>query len=223
MIRRLSSTVRDERGMTIGELAIVAMLMGLIGAMIMTSLNATVRAGSIVQEKSASLQNVRTALEVIERDLRAANPIDAIDTALPVSQYATKIQFSVYCANQGVDPCGDDRLRSVTYQVVDNRLERVEEGVTQVLVGPGGPDSLPLAKQRGAVVNTAAQPVFRYFDKRGAELVTSGATPPSSKFRDCTRHVDIFLVIVSESGEVPSTMELKTSGTLRNYNEVDGC
>ena len=220
---RLRSTVRDERGMTIGELAIVAMLMGLIGAMIMTSLNATVRAGSIVQEKSASLQNVRTALEVIERDLRAANPIDAIDAALPVSQYATKIQFSVYCADQGVDPCGDDRLRSVTYQVVANRLERVEDGVTQVLVGPGGPDSLPLAKQRGAVVNTAAQPVFRYFDKRGTELATSGATPPSSQFRDCVRHVDIFLVVVSESGEVPATMELKTSGTLRNYNEVDGC
>lgn len=222
-MNRLTSTLRDERGMTIGELAIVAMLLGLVAAMIMTSLSATVRAGSIVQEKSASLQNVRTALEVIERDLRAANPIDAIDAALPVSQYATKIQFSVYCADQGVSPCGNDRLRSVTYQVVANRLERVENGATQLLVGPGGPDSLPVAKQRGAVVNDVTEPVFRYFDKRGAELATSGATPPSSKFRDCVRHVEIFLVVVSESGEVPSTMELKTSGTLRNYNEVDGC
>lgn len=220
MIKRLFPTLRNERGTTIGELAIVTLITGLVGAMIMTSLSTTVRAGSLVQEKSASLQDVRTAIEVIERDLRAANPIDAID---PVTLYATRMQFSVYCANAALVACGSDHLRSVTYQVVGNQLQRVEGGVTQILVGPDGPTGFAVAKQRGAVVNGAAQPVFRYFDKRGAEIPTTGTTPPASKFRDCVRHVEIFLVVVSNAADNPATIELKTSGTLRNFNEVDGC
>jgi hypothetical protein len=110
----------------------------------------------------------------------------------------------------------------VTYELVGNQLERVQGGTTQVLAGPSGPTGLPDAQQRGAIVNDATQPMFRYFDKHGVELATSGATPPASQFRDCVRHVEIFLVIVSEAGS-GSTTELTTSGTLRNFNEVDGC
>ena len=224
MTGRLRSTLRDERGMTIAELAVVALLTGLVGAMVMVSLSTTVRASSLVQDKSASLQDMRTSIEVIERDLRAANPIDAIDSALPVSTYATKLTFSVYCSTIGVDDCGNEHLRSVTYQLVGNQLERVQGTTTRVLVGPSGTSSFPVAKRRGAVVNDATQPVFRYFDRHGVELPTSGpSTPPSSQFRDCVRHVDIYLVVVSAAGEVPTTMQLTTSGTLRNFNEVDGC
>lgn len=220
---RLTAALRDERGTTIGELVIVAMITGLVGAMVVTSLSATVRAGSIVEDKSASLQDVRTSIEVIERDLRAANPIDAIDSALPVSQYATKLSFSVHCATAGVAGCGSDHLRSVTYQLVSNRLERIEGGSTHLLVGPSGPSGFPAAQQRGAVVNDASQPVFRYYDKHGDELETSGSPPPSSQFRDCVRRVEIFLVVVSAAGDDPSTAELTTAGTLRNFNEVSGC
>lgn len=224
MTGRLRSTLRDEGGMTIAELAVVALLTGLVGAMIMVSLSTTVRASSLVQDKSASLQDMRTAIEVIERDLRAANPIDAIDAALPISTYANKLTFSVYCSTVGVDDCSNEHLRSVTYQLVGNQLERVQGTTTKILVGPSDTPSLPIDKRRGAVVNTASQPVFRYFDKHGVELPTSGAsTPPSSQFRDCVRHVDIYLVVVSAAGETPTTMQLTTSGTLRNFNEVDGC
>ena len=224
MTARLRATLRDEGGMTIAELVVVALLTGLVGAMIMVSLSTTVRAGTLVQDKSASLQDMRTAIEVIERDLRAANPIDAIDSALPVSTYATKLTFSVYCSTVGVDDCSNQHLRSVTYELVGNTLVRIQGSTTKVLVGPSDTPSLPAEKRRGAVVNSAAQPVFRYYDKHGVELPTSGAsTPPSSQFRDCVRHVDIFLVVVSAAGEVPTTMQLATSGTLRNFNEVDGC
>ena len=224
MIRRMRTVLRDERGMTIGELAVVTLLTGLVGAMIFTSLSTTVRAGTLTQDKSASLQDMRTAIEVIVRDLRAANPIDAIDSSLPVSQYATKLSFSVYCATVGVDGCSNEHLRPVTYQLVGNQLERVQGSTTKILVGPSGPAALPTSKQRGAVVNAATQPVFRYYDRHGQELPTSGSsTPPASNFRDCVRYVEMFLVVVSAAGETPTTMQLKTSGTLRNFNEVDGC
>ena len=158
-MQRLRTVLHDERGMTIGELAVVALLTGLVGAMIFTSLSTTVRAGVLTQDKSASLQDMRTAIEVIERDLRAANPIDAIDSSLSVSQYATKLSFSVYCATVGLDDCNNQHLRPVTYQLVGNRLERVQGSTTKVLVGPSGPAALPAAQQRGAVVNASTQPV----------------------------------------------------------------
>ena len=54
MTGRLRSTLRDERGMTIAELAVVALLTGLVGAMIMVSLSTTVRASSLRTSRSRS-------------------------------------------------------------------------------------------------------------------------------------------------------------------------
>lgn len=224
-LTRIRARLRDQRGATsVAELAVVALLMGLVGAVIMASLTSSVRAASAVQDQNASIQEVRTALEVIERDLRAANPIDALPSSIPVSQYATSLSFSVYCATAGTGDCGTNNLRAVVYRLNGTRLERVQGSTTGVLAAPSGPVHLPAAQQRGAVVNTASEPVFRYFDKDGNELATSGTdASPSSHFRDCVRHVEIFLRIVTEAGETPKTAALRTSGTLRNFNEVDGC
>lgn len=214
----------NERGTTIVELAVVIVLTALVGTMIMTSLLSTVKAGTTVQDQNSSHQDVRTALEIVERDLRAANPIDAIDPALSVSQYATSISFSVYCSSAGVGDCGSNNLRGVTYRMTANRFERVLASGTSVLLGPSGPASLVSSLQRDAVVNSASQPVFRYFDKHGDELVTSGASaPPSTYFRDCVRHVEIYLLVNTTAGSAPKTADLTTTGTLRNFNEVSGC
>jgi len=222
-MRRLLRLLREQRGHTVAEVTVTVLLVGLVGAVIMTSLTTAVRVAATAQDENASIQDLRTAVEVIERDLRAANPIDAIDPALPVSEYATKLRFSVYCSTPGINDCGTDNLRSVTYQLVDNRLERVQGATTKVLVGPSGPAGFAPAQQRSAVVNTAAQPVFRYFDKDGEELMTSGAdAPPSTRFRDCVKHVEIHLVVLREAGTA-KTVDLDTTGTLRNFNEVDGC
>jgi Flp pilus assembly pilin Flp len=182
--------LRDERGTTIAEMAVVILLLGLVSIVITSSISAATKTSATVQSKLASVSEARTSIEVIERDLRAANPIDAIAPELSVSQYATK------------------------------------GSTTTLLVGPSGPASLSATRQRGAVVNTASQPVFRYFDKDGNELATSGTSaPPSSRFRDCVRDVEVHVVVVTESkpSGTPPTADLITKGSLRNYNEVSGC
>lgn len=220
----LARRLGNERGTTMVELSVVIVLTALVGTMIMTSLLATVNAGSTVQDQNTSNQEVRTALEILERDLRAANPIDAIDPSLSVSQYATSISFSVYCSSAGVGDCGANNLRGVTYRVTANRFERVMASGTSVLLGPDGPASVAPSLQRRAVVNSASQPVFRYFDKYGDELPTSGVSaPPSTHFRDCVRHVEIYLLVNTTAGAAPKTADLATTGTLRNFNEVAGC
>lgn len=221
-LAHLRSRLRDQCGATsVSELAVVALLIGAVSAIIMTSVTSSIRTASAVQDQNTSIQEVRTALEIIERDLRAANPIDAVE---PVSLYATSLSFSVYCATPGVAGCGTDNLRDLTYRLNGNRLERLRGATTGVLAAPSGPSHLPVAQQRGAIVNTSAEPVFRYFDRDGNELATTGggASPPSH-FRDCVRHVEIFLRIVTEPGSSPKTATIRTSGTLRNFNEVAGC
>lgn len=220
MMRRL----RSEQGSSMVELSVVVVLLAIVGTMIMTSLVSTVRASSAVQDQNASHQDLRTALEIVERDLRAANPIDAIAPSLSVSQYATSLSFSVYCASAGIGDCNTSHLRKVTYRVTGNRLERVLTTGTAVLIGPSGPAGVALDHQRDAVVNTASRPPFRYFDRYGHEVATTGASaPPSTHFRDCVRHVEIYLLVNTTGGPTPTTADLTTTGTLRNFNEVNGC
>lgn len=226
MIGRLQARLAGERGTTIAEVAVATMLIGVIAGVIMSSTTTMARTSARMEERSFGNTDLRTALEIVERDLRAANPIVAIPAAQPVSRYRTEVSFSIYCADGGVGDCNSRNELPVTYRLTGNTLERVTPSGVQRLIGPSGPSGLPAAKQQGAVVNTGGRSVFRYFDERGNELETDGAsTPPSSHFHICTLSMRIDLVVVVEAGDVPVTDDLTTTGTLRNYRtrEVDGC
>ena len=218
--------LRDETGMTLPELLVAVAIGGVVTILVATNLLGIVRVSASVEQRTAGVQDLRTALEILERDLRAANPIDAIPTGQPVSTYDTELAFSVYCSTPGVDGCGSDRLREISYRVVGNGLERTVAGVSGQILGPTGPAALPVTSQRGAVVNAVAQPVFRYFDGDGVQLDTSGATAaPPSQFRNCVKEVRVHLEVVTESrstGAVP-TAQLETGATIRNFHEVPGC
>jgi type II secretory pathway component PulJ len=226
VIGRLRARAADERGTTIAEVAVATMLIGIIAGVIMSSTTTMARTSARIEERSFGNTDLRTALEIVERDLRAANPIVAIPPAQPVSRYRTEVSFSIYCADAGVGDCNSRNERPVTYRLTGNTLERVVGSRVQRLIGPSGPSALPPEKQQGAVVNSGGRSVFRYFDERGDEIETEGvAVPPSSHFHICTLSMQIDLVVVVEAGDVPVTDDLTTSGTLRNYRtrEVDGC
>lgn len=223
---RLRARLAEERGTTLAEIMVVCALLGMVSIAIVTSMTSIVGVTASAEQRTAGIQDARYALEVLERDLRAANPIEAVQAPTPVSVYDTSVSFSIYCAQAGVGTCGSDHLRRVTYQVVANRFERVEGGVTQLLVGPSGPDELPLAQQRGAVVNAAGTPVFEYVGADGELLETSGAqAAPGAQFRNCTNEVRVHLEVVTESGGTAAPIQLDTAATIRNYqvHEVAGC
>jgi type II secretory pathway component PulJ len=215
---------QGEEGFTLVELLMVVLLMGLLGVALHTSLDALVRVTRTTQDKSSVSDDVRTAVEAMARDLRAANPIDDIAPS-PVSDYQNKVQFSVYCSTPGTAGCGSDRLRRVTYQVVGNRLERVVGGTTTVLVGPNAQTAVPVDQRLGAVVNAASEPVFRYFDRTGAPLDISGgdASVTTRRLHDCTRSVEVHLKVVSEPRRPATSYNLVTTLDLRNFSEVTGC
>lgn len=218
---RFRDRLRGEQGNSLAELVVVIGLLAIVGTMIAQSMLSAVRVSTSGGDRSFTLADTRTALERVERDIRAANPIEA---AVTVSDYDTSVSFSIFCSNPGVGSCGTDNLRLVTWRVVANRLERAEGGVVGYELGPDGSSGYAVDKQRGAVVNPGSRPVFRYYDASGALMPTSGvdALPPE-QFRHCAKEVVVTLVANAETGAAPSTIDLSTSATIRNFHEVSGC
>jgi type II secretory pathway component PulJ len=216
----MDERARSERGNTVMELVVVVAILAVVGTMIMQSMLASVQTSASGAQRSYAVADTRTALERIERDIRAANPIEVAATT---AAYDTAIRFSIYCSDAGVGSCGTDNLRQVTWRVVDNRLERLEGSVVGFEIGPSGPAGLPESQQRNAVINPSTRPVFKYYDANGDLLPTAGADAlPPEQFRLCAKTVEVTLVTVAEPGK-SSTVDLTTSAALRNYYEVDGC
>jgi ribosomal protein S12 len=72
------------------------------------------------------------------------------------------------------------------------------------------------------VVNTASQPIFTYYTKKGTQLSTTGGTPATT-FRNCTKTVKIHLVVMADPRRPDSAINLVTHVDLRNSNEVTNC
>jgi type II secretory pathway pseudopilin PulG len=206
--------------MTLVELLVAMVLFTLLSTAAFAGFSSISSANRKVDDRSLALVEVRQALELMIRDIRAADPIDP---RTPVSDYDTTVGFNVYCSQPGVNGCGANRLRPLRYTLAGHGLQRVA-GSTVTFIGPSGPSSLPLALQRSAIVNTAAQPVFSYYDAKGVRLVTTGTgAVPATNFQNCARRVEIHLVVRAESGNPSSRIDLRTTVDLRNYHEVKQC
>lgn len=209
----------DEDGFTLPELLITVLLLGIVSVLLLTTLTTVTRVSSRTQDRNATLADARTALEIIARDLRAANPVNAVTGATAV--YDNQVSFSVFCTTGASCTAG---ARSVTYTVTGGRLDQTTGGATKTLLGPDGTATLATSARRGAIVNATSEPVFTYFDRTGAVIATSstGGTRPGTYFRDCTKRVRILLKVRS-AANTSDTVELTTAVNLRNYNEVNPC
>ncbi|MEY2565585.1 MAG: hypothetical protein QOE35_114 [Actinomycetota bacterium] len=213
----------DESGFSLVELVVTVSLLGLVLATLFGALDVFTRRTTQTQERSLMLSEARSAVEVITRDIRAANPINPVATVADLPTYDTSVSFSVYCANAGTGSCGSSNLRPTAYTVTGNQLQQTIGSTTKTILGPRGSTSIPVASRQGAIVNSSAQPVFTYFKRDGSQLLTSssGATP--EKFRDCAQYVEIHLVVVAEPAKPTSTINLVTRADLRNFNQVTAC
>lgn len=211
-----------ESGFTLIELLVVMALLGVVLSLVGAGLVNLTRTTRSTQERGFADTALRQAMEIIARDLRAANPIDV---HTPVSDYDRRMAFEIYCSTAGVGDCGADNLRQVVYRVQDNKLEVSRGGGAFVaLLSPRVTSQLPVAARQFAVVNSASQPVFTFLKEDGTALATGGAAPNSpEQFRDCTRAVRIHLRMITEPGNTDAPADLTTTVTLRNFNEVSGC
>lgn len=192
-------------------------LMSIVMLLALQGLGGLSRAATSTQSRVYTLADARTAVETIARDLRAANPIEAVS---PATLYNTQLSFSIYCDDPGVGDCGTGRLRRVSYRVEGNALIREVGGQDRILMGPSPGASGPEAERAGAVLNSTSRPLFSYFDANDAEISPAGG---GTAYRDCTKTVEITLVAVAEPGDLSHPIELVNRVDLRNFYEVTGC
>jgi type II secretory pathway pseudopilin PulG len=223
IVRRWTRRHRGDGGFTLIELASVVAITSVFGIAITSSLQSFTKTTTSTQNKTFALADVRGAVENIARDLRAANPIEAISSTLPVSQYDNRISFTVWCATPGDNGCTSANARRVVYQLTGNTLVQTVGARTRNLLEPDpGMPTLAAALRPGAVVNTASQPIFTYYTKKGTQLSTTGGTPATT-FRNCTKTVKIHLVVMADPRRPDSAINLVTHVDLRNSNEVTNC
>lgn len=209
---------RDDRGVTLVELLVVMSLMTVFGLLAVASVGGVTDTAATTQSRSTALDEARRALEVVIRDMRAANPIEV---RADVAEYDDNISFDVYCELDTSRPCPPGNFRAVVYQRVGAELRRTVDGSTGSLLAPRGEAG---NRSKLALVNTAAQPVFQYFDADGDRLLTNGAgAVPATRFRDCTKTVRIDLRVLDRSRGESKPLRLTTDVALRNWNEVSGC
>lgn len=221
-MRQVRCRLADEGGFSLPELMVAMVIMVAVAGVAFAGLNSVTTTSYGVEERNIALAETRGALELIIRDLRAANPINP---RTPVSDYDAAVDFDVYCSAAGVGACGADNFQPIEYRVAASQLVRTTDGTTTMRLGPSGPASLPAHLQRGAIVNDpATEPVFTYFDANGTPLVTQGATAAvPTTFQNCARSVRIHLVVRAESNNPSSRVDLETTVDLRNYHEVSQC
>ena len=210
-----------ESGFSVIELLVVVALLGVVMSLAAAGFMNMTRATRSTDDRSRGDTALRSAVERLARDIRAANPIDVQS---PVSLYDTQISFEVFCTPVG-GTCDSDNLRQTVYRVTANRLEvSVGGGAFQTILGPSTTSDLPITSRQFALINTAAEPVFTYLRDDGTPLATGGASPaPPERFRDCTQAVRIHLRMISEPGNTRAPVDLTTTVTLRNFNEVSAC
>jgi prepilin-type N-terminal cleavage/methylation domain-containing protein len=143
MYRRL----RDESGFSLVELSVVMTLLGVVGGMGGNALISTLNASDDVQQRTVAVAAVRSALDTVARDVRAANPLGSSPTA-------SDMGLSIYCSS-GSD-CSTTNRRMVGYAVTADRLTRTIGGVSaEILDG-----------------DLTSPSVFTYLDAEGNELLS---------------------------------------------------
>jgi len=220
---RADGAARGEDGFSLLELLVVVGIMAIFGIAIAQGLQSFTATTASTEHKNVALGDVRIATESISRDMRAANPVEAVQAPLTVAGYDNRISFTVYCATPGDNGCSSIHARKVVYSMQNNELVQTVGLRTRKLLLPDpGLASLPAAQRPGAVVNTAAQPVFTYYTQKGTGLSTSGSTSATT-FRNCTKTVKIHLVVIADPRRADTAINLITQVDLRNSNEVTNC
>jgi hypothetical protein len=178
-----------------GLLSVVALVAG-------SGLLSVLRTTSTAQERLVTIAEVRSAMAVVTRDVRAANPVHVLPAGQPISTYRNQLTVSISCANGGAGTCATNNLREVTFAVASGTLTRTEGAVTTTLLE--------------GVDNPADRPVFQYLDADGTPYDTADASSVDpATIRDCTRQVTISLDV--------SPVELSANVVLPNVRTGVSC
>jgi prepilin-type N-terminal cleavage/methylation domain-containing protein len=157
-----------DAGFTLTEMLVVIMLFTMIGAAITTTVVSGLRHQTTLQDRSQAIAGARTALERVDRDLRAADPLMAVS--------ANQLVMSEV-PNENAPTA----TRQITYSVIaagtSNELvvDEVDTSTTGVVT------TKPRRVLLTNLVNGAANPIFSYVSSTETVTVSFAVQPSTLK------------------------------------------
>lgn len=194
------------RGFTLMEVLVVISIMGVAGIALSGMIQSFYRNNAYLLEQTAALENARRGVRSAVSAIREASYGD--DGSYPVESAATST-LTFYS-----DFDRDDSVEKETYQLIDGVLYRV---VTNSGGTPRGYVNQPQSTTTIAtdVRNTAAVPLFTYYDTAGVEL-SATSTDESSIVS-----VVITLMVDLNPQRAPNVFTLQETATLRNLRTTE--
>lgn len=177
----------DDAGFTVVELSIAMLIMSIV----MVSLAGLLQSQSSAERRLSSLadnqEEARLALVELQRDLRSAEPLVALETS---AMYATQVRLVHVDFATEARSMFQWRLDTTTHELVREELNATGTAVTATTY-----------RLRG-VADTVA---FRYFEQSGLELQPAVANP--SVISECTIRMRITLHAGPTKGPAPTLVD----------------
>jgi hypothetical protein len=158
-VRRLRD--RDDAGVTVSEMAITLLLLGIVLSITFAAMSSTQNALRGSDERTGNLAEARLILEQSTRDLRTATRPDSVSSPFTLAK-PNELTFAAY-----LDATGN---KSTVHFYIDNTSRLIEE-VTDV-------NGVKKVRMVGSyVVNGASTtaPPFSFFDGSGATLAVDSS------------------------------------------------
>ena len=124
MTRAVLHRLRDDRGVTLPEMLVVIVFMGLLAAAFSMTLASTIRQSTEIQNQSTLQTDVRAALDPMTRELRQAYSVTASSPVESIAASGTpQITFTTPDRACTGSSCLF-RLRRVSYRLTGGTLQR---------------------------------------------------------------------------------------------------
>lgn len=157
----LRDRLRSDQGVTLVELLVVMVLLGVVGAVVTTAVTTGLRSASSTTARTMAIHDAEIALQRVARDLRAAEPI----YLSAGGDYTTEV---------GAEFVRDGSTHVTRFAVEEiDGVQRLVQATTRFDVGADvtNPTAVDLGQQTLVTdIDNGTEPVFRYFRRDGTPI-----------------------------------------------------
>ncbi|MDQ1393405.1 MAG: hypothetical protein QOF30_2382 [Acidimicrobiaceae bacterium] len=211
---RTATEPHGPGGFTLVEVSIVVTTMLVIVGSFLAALNSVTNTGVRIQALVNNQETVRFGLDRLQRDLRAANPVDAPSTT---GAYSNAMQIELG-PNPGI------RIVVRWFYDMTPTSSTYEALLRQVMSGNGASASVTsqvavITRVRNLETNT---PLFTYYDSGGNNLVSNNPTTPAN-VANCAIRVHVQVNSDAQPGPQPFGENIDVELRNRLPGGIIGC
>lgn len=205
---------RSERGYSVIELSVVTVVMAVVVASLFAALTSLTNSATRVQSLVTNQETVRFGLDRLQRDLRAANPVDAQATT---TAFTSSVQVEL-------GPTSGTRTYIRWFYDTTPASSTYESLLRQVMSGPAA--NATVVSQVAVIARVrnveSGVPVFTYYDYKSVDLVAANPNTPAN-VANCAIRVHVQVNSDVQPGPQPFSENIDIELRNRLPGGIVGC